>query len=90
MFFSNIETFFGSVALITSFIGLTPQVYKAYLTKSTHDISLLMLLNYISCSIAWIIYGYYHNLNIVILSNTVGFIVSFISIVQKYYYDARP
>ena len=36
----NIEVFFGYIALITSLIVLLPQVYKAYITKSTHDISI--------------------------------------------------
>ncbi|WP_410520906.1 PQ-loop domain-containing transporter [Candidatus Tisiphia endosymbiont of Sialis lutaria] len=36
----SIEEFFGYIALITSLIGLLPQVYKAYITKSTHMIYL--------------------------------------------------
>lgn len=85
----NLEVFFGYVALITSLIGLLPQVYKAYVTKSTADISVLMLSNYLLCSVAWIAYSYYQQLVVVMLSNVVGLVISLISIMQKYYYDTR-
>ncbi|MEY2392831.1 PQ-loop domain-containing transporter [Wolbachia endosymbiont of Tettigetta isshikii] len=48
----NIEAFLGFIALITSLIGLLPQVYKAYFTKLTCDISMLMLVNYLICSLS--------------------------------------
>ncbi len=85
----NIEEFFGYIALITSLIGLLPQVYKAYITKSTHDISMLMLVNYLICSVAWIAHGYYQGSVFVVLSNIAGLMISMISIIQKCYYDAR-
>lgn len=83
------QSFFGYIAFITSLIGLLPQVYKAYLTKSTIDISLGMLINYLVCSLAWIAYSYYEQTFIVLLSNLVGLVVCLISIMQKYYYDKR-
>lgn len=85
----NIEEFFGYIALITSLIGLLPQVYKAYVTKSTHDISMLMLINYMVCSVAWIAHGYLQGSEFVFWSNVAGLGISLISIIQKYYYDAR-
>lgn len=83
------EAFFGYVAFITSLIGLLPQVYKAYVTKSTSDISLGMLMNYVLCCVAWIAYSYYQHSFIVLLSNLAGLVISIISIMQKYYYDTR-
>ena len=85
----NIEKIFGFIALFTSLIGLLPQTYKAYVTKSTKDLSMLMLINYLVCSISWIIYGYYQSSNFVIASNIAGLIISIISIIQKLYYDKR-
>lgn len=85
----NIEQFFGYIALITSLIGLLPQVYKAYITKSTHDVSMLMLVNYLICSIAWIVYALYQGSMFVVLSNVAGLIISIMSIIQKCYYDAK-
>lgn len=80
---------FGSIALITSFIGLVPQIYKTFKTKSARDISFLMLYNYLICSFSWIIYGLYTDSGFVIYSNVVGLITSIISIIQKRYYDAK-
>ncbi|MDR2646234.1 MAG: hypothetical protein LBC04_03630 [Holosporaceae bacterium] len=85
----TLENLSGGVALITSIIGLFPQVYKSYRTKSTVDISMLMLINYMVCSIAWIIHGVSTDAIFVIYSNVVGVILAGISIVQKVVYDKR-
>jgi len=82
-----IQSTFGAVALITSFIGLLPQSYKAFKTRSTHDISMVMLLNYLCCSVAWIIYGYSIHAGFVIISNIVGLLSSLLLILQKKHYD---
>ncbi|MDE5057684.1 SemiSWEET family transporter [Wolbachia endosymbiont of Drosophila bocki] len=86
----NIEECFGFVALIASLIGLSPQVYKAYITKVTRDVSMLMLVNYLICSLSWIGYGLYQSSIFVVLSNIAGLMISIISIIQKCYYDAKP
>jgi MtN3 and saliva related transmembrane protein len=83
-----VGNFFGVIATITSFVGLFPQIYKTYKTKSAHDLSMIMLLNYLICSFAWIIYGSYTNSTFVIYSNVIGLISSIISILQKKYYDS--
>lgn len=82
-----ISEFFGTVALITSIIGLSPQVYKSYRTKSTQDVSMIMLVNYLICSIAWIIHGYYIKSEFVIWSNIIGTLLSSVSIGQKLIYE---
>ncbi|NSX83034.1 hypothetical protein GOM44_00615 [Wolbachia endosymbiont of Atemnus politus] len=85
----NIEEFFGLIALITSLIGLLPQIYKAYITKLTRDVSMLMLVNYLICSLSWIGYSVYQDSTFVMLSNIAGLVISIISIIQKCYYDAK-
>ncbi len=84
-----IEEFFGTVALITAIIGLLPQVIKSYKTKSTDDVSMLMLINYFIGSVAWIIHGFCIASSYVVLSNIFGGIVSIISIYQKFIYDNK-
>ncbi|MDR1391143.1 MAG: hypothetical protein LBI95_02105 [Holosporales bacterium] len=81
------EKVFGGIAFATSVIGLVPQIYKSFKTKSTGDISMIMLWNYFVCSASWIIYGLMVNSSFVIWSNVVGLITSLISILQKRYYD---
>jgi len=79
----------GLIASITSVIGLTPQIYKTYKTKSAQDLSSLMLWNYFICSLAWIIYGNYTDSSFVTISNIIGLVSCVISIMQKKYYDKR-
>lgn len=81
------ENFFGFIATITSFIGLFPQIYKTYKTKSAADISLLMLYNYLICTLAWIFYGLSIDSTFVIYSNLIGLFTVIVSITQKRYYE---
>lgn len=85
----SIVMFSGVVAFITSFIGLLPQIIKSLRTRSTQDISMMMLINYIVCSIAWIVYGSSTDSFFVISSNVAGLILSLLLIILKRRYDAR-
>lgn len=84
-----IEEFFGTLAFVTSFIGLLPQIYKTLKTKSAADLSLMMLINYLVCSVAWIVYGTITESAFVVSSNVIGLITTLILIMQKHYYDSR-
>lgn len=82
------QSIFGIIALITSFIGILPQSYKAYKTRSTRDISMLMVVNCLLCSISWIVYGLCISSGFVVMSNIVGVVSCSLLILQKRYYDA--
>jgi len=84
----NIVVLSGTIAFITSLIGLLPQIIKALKTKSTQDISMLMVINYLLCSFAWIVYGAYTDSLFVLASNVIGLLTCCILILQKRYYDA--
>ena len=84
----NFTNIFGFIATVTTIIGLLPQVYKTYKTKSAKDISNVMLYNYLICSISWITYGILTDSSFVVYSNVVGLITSLVMIFQKRYYDA--
>tara|TARA_R110000868_G_scaffold116452_2_gene310055 strand:- start:3204 stop:3563 length:360 start_codon:yes stop_codon:yes gene_type:complete len=83
----SVETIFGSIAFFTSVIGLLPQIIKSLQTRSTHDISMLMLVNYLVCSIAWVVYGFYTESMFVLLSNVLGLMSSLLLIVIKLNFD---
>ncbi|MGB4192325.1 MAG: PQ-loop repeat-containing protein [Rickettsiales bacterium] len=83
----NIINISGLIASITSIIGLMPQIYKTYQIKSAKDLSMVMLVNYFICSLAWIMYGFYTSASFVLYSNIIGLLSSVISIIQKVYYD---
>ena len=84
----NVINIFGFIATITSIVGLLPQVYKTYQTKSAHDISMIMLINCLICAMSWIVYGIYTSSDFVVYSNIMCFITSLILIFQKRHYDA--
>ncbi|OEY87193.1 hypothetical protein BIY23_00715 [Wolbachia pipientis] len=83
----SIGEFFGYIALATSLVGLLPQIYKAYITKSTSAISMLMLVNGIVCSSSWIVYSVYQHSMFVMCSSIVGLIANIVLVIQKLYYD---
>lgn len=85
----SIENIFGVIALITSLIGLLPQIYKSYQTKSTQDVSMILLINWWVCSFAWIVHGTYQDALFVVWSNIFGLLTASIAIGQKYYYDRK-
>ncbi len=87
--YTNIEEILGLLALVTTIVGLLPQLYKTYITKSARDLSMLMLVNYFVCSASWIGYGFCQGSIFVILSNIAGLIISVILIAQKHYYDGK-
>lgn len=84
-----VTTVFGIIASITSLIGLLPQIVKSFQTKSTKDISMMMLINFLICSLAWIIYGVCTEAGFVVLSNVLGLLSCLFLIFQKKYYDAK-
>lgn len=84
-----IQHFFGMIAFITSIVGLFPQVYKALQTRSTKDISMLMLLNFLICSFAWIVYGAYTASFYVEASNVLGLLSCVILMSLKYFFDTK-
>jgi MtN3 and saliva related transmembrane protein len=84
-----VQNVFGSIAFVTSVIGLFPQVYKAIKTRSTDDISMFMLLNFLICSLAWIVYGFYTHSFYVEASNLLGLISCLMLLQLKYRYDTR-
>ncbi len=76
----------GLVASLTSVIGFIPQMIKIKKSKSTHDISLLMLLNFFVCSVAWVIYGYCTSAFYVTLTNVISSFFCIVLIYQTFYY----
>ncbi len=83
----SIQSIFGSIAFVTSVIGLLPQIIKSLRTRSTTDISMAMLINYFICSFAWIVYGGYTDASFVLYSNIFGLLTCIMLIVMKVKFD---
>ncbi|MDR1333052.1 MAG: hypothetical protein LBJ69_01460 [Holosporales bacterium] len=84
-----IEQFFGAVASVTTVVGIVPQIYKAYKTRSMGDVSTAMLVNYFLCSVSWLVYGVVTNSTYVAVSNVICVVTSIISLYQKRKYGKK-
>ncbi|MFA6216459.1 MAG: SemiSWEET transporter [Candidatus Omnitrophota bacterium] len=63
-----------SAAFLTMF-GFLPQVIKIYRTKSVKDLSLLAILQFMVGVFLWLIYGIHLNNFVIILANSVTFLI---------------
>lgn len=79
-------TAIGLMASVLGAIAFFPQLMKAWKTKSTRDISLVMFS--IGCVgfVLWLAYGFLTNDLPVIIANTVMFIQAFIILMLKLKY----
>ncbi len=81
----NIEIL-GLVAAALTTTAFVPQVYMAWVHKSTRDISLVMYLVLVTGTILWFIYGVHHNSLAIILANAVTMVLALIMICLKVKY----
>jgi MtN3 and saliva related transmembrane protein len=70
-------------------VGVLPQIYKSFKTKSCQDVSMIMMINFFVCSSAWLAYGLLTKSFYVILSNIFGILMTSIAIYQKIYFDRK-
>ena len=84
--FNYIDLFGFSAALLTT-IAFLPQLYKTWQTKSAEDVSLIMLILFITGLISWIIYGSKIHSIPIIVANVVTFIFNCSILVLKITYS---
>lgn len=77
----------GFLAAFTSTISLIPQIYKTYTTKSSKDLSYIMLINFFITSALWITYGIMILSAAVYIANIIMLFFSIVLMVLKYIYD---
>ena len=86
--FNYIDLFGFSAALLTT-IAFLPQLYKTWQTKSADDVSLIMLILFITGLICWIIYGSEIHSTPIVVANVVTFIFNFSILILKITYRKR-
>ncbi|WP_316359220.1 SemiSWEET family sugar transporter [Candidatus Neptunichlamydia sp. REUL1] len=77
------------VASATSVLSLIPQIYRTYQLKSASDLSLLMLINFLVCSLSWVAYGGLTGMVFVWVTNVMMTIFSIVLIVFKIRYTPK-
>ena len=82
----NYIDFFGFSAALLTTIAFLPQLYKTWKTKSAGDVSLVMLILFITGLICWIIYGIKINSIPILVANIITFIFNFSILILKITY----
>ncbi|WP_413391722.1 SemiSWEET family sugar transporter [Prochlorococcus marinus] len=83
--FNYIDLFGFSAAFLTT-IAFIPQLYKTWQTKSADDVSLVMLILFITGLFCWIIYGLKINSIPILVANIITFIFNFSILILKLTY----
>jgi len=77
-----------SAAFLTMF-GFLPQVIKIYRTKSVKDLSLVCILQFSLGILLWLLYGIHLKNAVIILANSVTFVILLVALVLFFKYEAK-
>ena len=83
----NYIDLFGFLAAFLTTIAFLPQLYKTWKTKSADDVSLIMLILFITGLMCWIIYGLNINSIPILVANVITFIFNFSILILKITYS---
>ena len=83
----NYIDLFGFLAAFLTTLAFLPQLYKTWQTKSADDVSLIMLILFLTGLICWIIYGLKINSIPILIANTMTFIFNFSILILKITYS---
>ena len=83
----NYIDLFGFLAAVLTTIAFLPQLYKTWHTKSADDVSLIMLILFITGLICWIIYGLKINSIPIVVANIITFLFNFSILILKISYN---
>ena len=78
---------FGFIAAALTTIAFLPQVIKTWRTKKAEDVSIVMLLMFITGLIFWIIYAIQTSALPVLIANIITFILNVTILTLKLIYD---
>ena len=83
----NYIDLFGFLAALLTTIAFLPQLYKTWKTKSADDVSLIMLIVFLTGLIFWIIYGFQINSVPILIANIITFIFNLSILILKITYS---
>jgi len=78
---------FGFLAALLTTIAFLPQLYKTWQTKSADDVSIIMLILFITGLICWIIYGIKINSTPILVANLITLIFNLSILILKITYS---
>ena len=78
---------FGFLAALLTTIAFLPQLYKTWQTKSADDVSIIMLILFITGLFCWIIYGLKINSTPILVANLITLIFNLSILILKVTYS---
>ena len=72
----SITELYGYIAAILTTVAFIPQLYKTWTTKSANDVSIFMLILFITGLICWIIYGIRINSIPILVANIITLLLN--------------
>lgn len=79
----------ATLAPLVNCIQLFPQLYKTYLTKRVHDLSLYSLILILMTSLLWLLHGYFIGDISLIVAGVVSMIVNMSLLLLYFLYRKR-
>ena len=83
----NYIDLFGFLAALLTTIAFLPQLYKTWQTKSADDVSLVMLILFLTGLFCWIVYGLKIHSIPILVANIITFIFNFSILILKLSYN---
>ena len=85
----TVEEISGWLAAIFTTLIFVPQLYKAYTTKKTQDLSMMMIVLAIMGNTAWLVQSVFTSNTPLMVCATLIIIMSFILMIFKYSNDKK-
>ena len=85
----NYIDLFGFLAALLTTIAFLPQLFKTWKTKSADDVSLIMLILFITGVACWIVYGIQIKSIPILTANIITFIFNFSILILKITYTQK-
>ncbi|MEO5330472.1 MAG: SemiSWEET family transporter [Magnetococcus sp. YQC-5] len=73
----------GWFAVVLSSLSLLPQLWKAWQTRATKDLSLLWLIMALVSSLSWLTYGFLLPAQAVVVTNLIGGAIVLLLLIMK-------
>ncbi len=83
------EDFYGYVAAFLTTIAFLPQVLRIYRTKSSDDISIIMLIFFIIGLIFWVVYGFLSGSIPILVANLITLSLNLLILLMKFIYKVN-
>jgi len=85
----NLASFVGIAAALLTTFGFVPQIVKLLRTHKTDGVSSVMVIQIATGLLLWIIYGILRSDSIIIIANSIGFLLAALTLILYLVFKSR-